>query len=61
MEKDPATRYERGNGMTDDSYAKELMAGEIGGKLVARPLRETFERKKPLEDYLLRLHRDLSQ
>lgn len=38
-----------------------IMAGEVGGKLVATPLRETFERKKPLDDYLLRLHRDLSQ
>ncbi|MEQ2006603.1 MAG: 6-phosphofructokinase [Limisphaerales bacterium] len=38
-----------------------VMAGEVGGQLVATPLRETFERRKPLDDYLLRLHRDLSQ
>lgn len=38
-----------------------VMAGEVGGQLVATPFRETFERKKPLDDYLLRLHRDLSQ
>jgi len=50
------------------AYAVELfldgttgvMAGEVGGQLRTTPLRETWERKKPLDSYLLSVHPQLS-
>jgi 6-phosphofructokinase 1 len=38
----------------------QVMAGEIGGKLSATSLRESFERKKALDGYLLAAHHELS-
>ena len=37
-----------------------VMAGQVNGQLVATPLRQTYERKKDLDDDLTRIHRDLS-
>jgi 6-phosphofructokinase 1 len=50
------------------AYAVELflegktgvMAGEVGGRLCATPLRETWERKKPLDTFLLSVQPQLS-
>lgn len=41
------------------SGATGVMAGEVGGRLVATPLAETWSKKKPLDTYLLGLHRYL--
>jgi 6-phosphofructokinase 1 len=51
------------------AYAVELfldggtavMAGEVGGQLRTTPLRETWEKKKPLDSYLLKIHPELSR
>lgn len=40
--------------------ATGVMVGEVRGRLCMTPLHETYERKKALDDYLLRIHAALS-
>ena len=37
-----------------------VMVGRVGGELVRTPLRETYERKKPIEETLVRLRQILT-
>lgn len=41
--------------------ASGVMAGEVGGQLCATPLRDTWEKKKPLDSFLFKIHSELSR